>query len=101
MSNLRHITGSSRAHFWRNAALWLCLGLLALLAVAQVTHYHKDAVDADNCAICVVLQHAAPLEISLAAVVLVALARVAPPVLQPVRIHRAHRSQYIRPPPIG
>lgn len=101
MSNLRHSTDGSRTHSLRNAALWLCLGLLALLAVAQVAHHHKDAVDADNCAICVVLQHAAPLEISLAAVVLVALARVAPPVLQPARIHRPLRTQYIRPPPIG
>ena len=101
MSKTGHFTDGSHAHSLRNAALWLCLGLLALLAVAQVAHYHKDAVDADNCAICVVLQHAAPLEVSLAAIVLVALARVAPPVLQPVRTHRPRRSQYIRPPPIG
>lgn len=101
MNWFRQSTGGTGAQFMRQAALWLCLGLLALISIAQVAHYHKDAVDADNCAICVVLQHVAPIVVAAVVVVFAAIGRVAPLVQMPVRTQRSASAHFIRPPPIG
>ena len=93
--------GSSRAQLAQRATLWLCLLLLALLSVAQVAHFHKDASDADHCTMCVVLQNAAPTAIATVAIIFFALARVVPVERLQVAIYRPTNTLYIRPPPIG
>jgi hypothetical protein len=79
----------------------LCLVLLTLLAVVQVTHLHPSQSEADRCPLCIVMQSAAPVAVAAAAVVLVQVGVSAPRVeLSPVRVHR-HPELFIRPPPAG
>ncbi len=102
MNWLRHNLAAKRAHFARLALLWLCLLLIAIFSVVQVAHYHKNPAHADNCAICLVLQHSAPMAAAaLALLLFVAVARVAPASPQPARLCRSLGTNFIRPPPIG
>lgn len=79
---------------------WLCLLLLALLAFAQVTHFHELQSDADHCPLCVVIHAAAPVAAAPAPAILVvplgapALAPESRPVLR-----TWHPSLFTRPPP--
>jgi hypothetical protein len=79
----------------------VCLVLLALLAVAQVAHFHPNQGDADRCPLCLVMQSAAPVAVAAAAIVLVQVGVSAPRVEpSPVVVHR-HPKLFIRPPPTG
>ncbi len=79
----------------------LCLVLLALLSVAQVTHTHEVASDADHCQLCIVMHSVAPAVASVALIAFVLVARTAPvPEVRPLaRIW--HAQLFIRPPPAG
>lgn len=101
MNWLRLNSAGKRAHFARYALLWLCLLLIAIFSVVQVAHYHKNSAHADNCALCVLLQSAAHIAATAAAVILVAMERVAPILVQPAHVYRERRAHFIRPPPIG
>ena len=79
----------------------VCVILLALMAVAQVSHTHQGTTDADHCPICIVMHTAAPV---LAVAVLVALVQIAvtAPVLEVRRATRNwHPQLFTRPPPMG
>ena len=79
----------------------LCLVLLALLTVVQVTHLHPSQSEADRCPLCIVMHSAAPIAVAAAAVVLVQVGVSAPRVEPiPVRVHRRPKL-FIRPPPPG
>ena len=78
----------------------LCLILLAMLVVAQVTHLHPDQSDADHCQLCIVMHTVVPVAAAAAVIVIVQLGASTPhadPIL--VARHRQIRL-YIRPPPV-
>jgi di/tricarboxylate transporter len=81
------------------SGLIVCLVLVALLAVMQVPHLHKNANDADHCALCVVMHSAAPAAPPVAAVVLVPLGFSAPVVKPKSIIRYWHPQLFTRPPP--
>src|ERR1700739_551763 len=94
-SHLRHLRrlGSSRS------GLVVCLVLVALLAVMQVPHLHKNSADADHCALCVVMHTAAPAAAPVAVVVLVQVG-ISFPVAKSRPVLRYWHSQFsTRPPP--
>lgn len=77
----------------------VCLVLVLLLAVLQVTHMHSFSADADHCPICIVLHAAAPVSMTIAAIILVQLGTAAP-VCAVARLSRPWCSSlFIRPPP--
>jgi hypothetical protein len=79
----------------------LCLVLLATLAIAQATHLHSNAVDADHCQLCIVMHTAVPVASVAAAIVLVELGASAPQA-EPITIPRQRQSRlFIRPPPVS
>lgn len=78
----------------------LCLALLAMLTIAQVTHVHPVNSDSDHCPLCIVMHSAAP---ALAAAVLLTLVQVTlavPAVEQRVPVRKWHAQLFIRPPPV-
>jgi hypothetical protein len=84
------------------AATVVCLVLLALLAVIQVTHVHASDADADHCTLCVVMHSVVPLVIMLVTVVLVRIETPALLFLEVRAIARYwHPTLFIRPPPAG
>jgi len=77
----------------------LCLVLLAMLAVAQVTHLHADQTDADHCQLCIVMHTVVPVAAAAAVIVIVQLGASAPQV-EPILIARQRQIRlFIRPPP--
>ena len=80
----------------------VCLLLLALLAVAQVTHVHLVGSDADHCPLCVAMHSVVPFVVMVAAVVLVKIG-TATPVMRETRtiIRYWHPTLFNRPPPAG
>lgn len=79
----------------------LCVILLALLAVAQVTHTHQGAGDADHCTLCVAMHSAAPVTAAVALIALVQVAMTAP-IFEIRRVTRNwHPQHFTRPPPMG
>ena len=79
----------------------VCLALLALLTVAQVTHTHPANTDADRCPLCIVMHSVSPVVASETIVTLVQVA-VAAPVLEVRGISRHwHPQLFTRPPPSG
>lgn len=93
------VSALSRRPTGQGLAVMVCLVLLALISMVQVTHLHQSATAADHCAICVVMHSAAPVAVAAAAIVLVQLGFSAPILvaLTPVRLR--HSQLYIRPPP--
>ena len=83
------------------AAAFLCLALLALLAVVQVAHMHPLDRDADHCSLCIAMHSAAPVAVMAAAVVLVRMGSPAPVVEARVVVRHWHPKLYTRPPPSG
>jgi uncharacterized membrane protein YqhA len=79
----------------------LCLVLLATLSIAQVTHLHANAVDADHCQLCIVMHTAAPVAVVAAAIVLVELGTSAPQAEPTVIARQRHSRIFIRPPPVS
>lgn len=79
----------------------LCLVLLATLSIAQVTHVHSSAVDADHCQLCIVMHTAVPVAPVATAVVLIELGASAPQA-EPIAIPRQRQLRlFIRPPPVS
>jgi uncharacterized membrane protein YqhA len=84
------------------AAAVVCLVLLALLAVAQVTHVHVIGSDADHCQLCVVMHSAVPFVVMVTAVVLVRIGTSALFLRESYAIIRYwHPTLITRPPPVG
>lgn len=81
------------------ALLVVCLALIAVLAVAQVAHFHANASDADHCALCIAMHSAVPVAAAAAIVVLVEI-EVATPVFETSDLTRYwHPQLFTRPPP--
>lgn len=79
----------------------LCLVLLATLSIAQVTHLHASAADADHCQLCIVMHTAVPVTAVAAAIVLVEMGASAPQA-EPILIPRQRQLRlFIRPPPVS
>lgn len=77
----------------------LCLVLLSLLAVAQVTHQHANATDADHCQLCMVLHSVVPVALAAAVIVMVQLGAFAPQAEPAVVVRQRQTRLFIRPPP--
>ena len=78
----------------------VCLIVLVLLAVAQVTHVHPVGNDADHCPLCVAMHSVVPFVVMIAGVVLVRIG-TATPVMRETRtiIRYWHPTLFILPPP--
>lgn len=78
----------------------LCLILLALLTVVQVTHVHAVGTDADHCQLCIVIHSVVPLLVLATAFLLVRIITIAP---TPVEVRPVVRywnaTLFTRPPP--
>ncbi|HME57999.1 MAG TPA: hypothetical protein VKF63_06660 [Terracidiphilus sp.] len=83
------------------AAAFLCLALLAMLAVVQVAHMHPLDRDADHCSLCIAMHSAAPVAVMAAAVILVRMGMPAPVAEARVAVRHWHPKLYTRPPPAG
>jgi hypothetical protein len=83
------------------AATVVCLVLMALLAVVQVTHSHPVESDADHCPLCIVMHTAAPVVVTAAVVVLVKLEATAPVYKARAVVRYWHPKLFTRPPPAG
>jgi hypothetical protein len=78
----------------------VCLVLLALLAVIQVTHVHATDSDADHCTLCVAMHSVVPIVIMLVTVVLIRIEVLALGPLEVRVIARYwHPTLFVRPPP--
>lgn len=82
------------------AIVVLCLALLALISVVQVTHLHQTTSEADHCALCLVMHTTAPLPLAVGAVMVFVQLGFSAPVLRvrPV-IRYWHPQLFTRPPP--
>jgi hypothetical protein len=83
------------------AAAFLCLTLLAMLAVVQVAHMHPLDQDADHCSLCIAMHSAAPVAVIAVAIVLVRIGTSAPVVEERAVVRHWHPKLYTRPPPAG
>lgn len=83
------------------AASFLCLALMALLAVVQVAHLHPLDRDADHCSLCITMHSAAPVAVMAAAVVLVRIGSPAPVAEARAAVRHWYPQLYTRPPPTG
>lgn len=83
------------------AAAFLCIALLAMLAVVQVAHMHPLDQDADHCSLCIAMHSAAPVAVMAAAVMLIKMGSLAPVVEARAVIRHWHPKLYTRPPPAG
>jgi hypothetical protein len=76
-----------------------CLGLLAMLAVAQATHLHSNDTDADHCQLCIVMHTVVPATAAAAVIVIVQLG-TSTPQAEPIVVARQRQVRlFIRPPP--
>ena len=102
-SNLRGKRGAQGAflHGFLPAVAVCCLVLLAMLAVAQVTHLHPSQSDADHCQLCIVMHTVVPVAAAAAAIIIVQLG-ASTPQAEPIVIARQRQIRlFIRPPPIS
>ena len=81
------------------AVAMVCLVLLAMLAVAQVTHLHPNQSDADHCQLCIVMHTVVPVAAAAAAIVIVQLGASTPQADPIVIAHKRQIRLFIRPPP--
>jgi len=79
----------------------VCLILLALLAVAQVTHLHTSDSDADHCPLCVMMHSAAPVAMAAIVVVMIQVGVLTAPVEARMAVRYWNPKLYTRPPPNG
>lgn len=78
------------------------LVLLALLAVAQITHVHAVGSDADHCPLCISMHSVVPFLVMIVAVLLVRIETAALVLLEIRAIVRYwHPILFTRPPPAG
>jgi uncharacterized membrane protein YqhA len=99
-----------KAYFHGKRSVWqgflpavavVCLVLLSLLAVAQVTHQHVNDTDADHCQLCIVMHTVAPVAVAAVIIVMVQLGASAPPA-EPIVVVRLRQTRlFIRPPPVS
>jgi hypothetical protein len=83
------------------AAAMLCLVLLAMLAVAQVTHLHSNDTDADHCQLCIVMHTVVPVAAAAAVIIIVQLG-ASTPQADPIVVARQRQIRlFIRPPPVS
>jgi Mn2+/Fe2+ NRAMP family transporter len=83
------------------AIAMLCLVLLAMLAVAQATHFHSNDTDADHCQLCIVMHTVIPAAAAAAVIVIVQLG-ASTPLTEPIVVARRRQVRlFIRPPPAG
>jgi uncharacterized membrane protein YqhA len=81
------------------AVAMVCLVLLTMLAVAQVTHLHSSQSDADHCQLCIVMHTVVPVAATAAVIVIVQLGASAPQA-EPIVVARQRQIRlFIRPPP--
>jgi len=79
----------------------VCLILLALLTVVQVTHVHPLESDADHCPLCILMHTAAPVAVTAAIIILVQIeARALVFEARPLTRYW-HPQLFTRPPPSG
>lgn len=79
----------------------LCLLLLAMLALAQVTHLHPNDSDADHCQLCIVMHTVVPVAAAAAIIIIVQLG-ASTPQAEPVVVARQRQIRlFIRPPPVS
>jgi Na+/proline symporter len=79
----------------------VCLVLLAMLAVAQVTHLHSNDADADHCQLCIVMHTVVPVAATAAVIVIVQLG-ASTPQAEPIVVARQRQIRlFIRPPPVS
>jgi len=77
----------------------VCVLLLALLTIVQVTHVHPVDTDGDHCPLCIVMHTAAPVAVT-AAVVVLNRVESAAPIYEPHTVTRYwHPQLFTRPPP--
>jgi len=77
----------------------VCLVLLAMLAVAQVTHLHSNDADADHCQLCIVMHTVVPVAATPAVIIIVQLG-ASTPQAEPIVVARQRQIRlFIRPPP--
>lgn len=78
----------------------VCLVLLAMLTVVQVTHVHAIGTDADHCQLCIVIHSVVPLLVMVSALLLVKMGLAAPVVatVRPI-VRYWHPILFTRPPP--
>ena len=80
----------------------VCLVLQALLILAQVTHVHAVASDADHCPICILMHSVVPFVVMVATVELVRIGTAALSLREFSTIIRYwHPTLFTRPPPDG
>ena len=78
----------------------VCLLLVAVLAVLQVTHFHAVESDADHCPLCIAMHSVVPVVAMVAAAILVRLGRTSPVLVQTrVAFRYWHPTLFTRPPP--
>jgi hypothetical protein len=80
-------------------AVAVCLTLLALISMVQVTHLHQTATEADHCALCAVMHSVTPVALAAAAVLLVQLGVAAQVVVTRAPVRRWKSRHFTRPPP--
>jgi hypothetical protein len=77
----------------------VCLVLLAMLAVAQVTHLHSNDADADHCQLCIVMHTVVPVAATAAVIIIVQLG-ASTPQAEPIVVARQRQIRlFIRPTP--
>ncbi len=81
------------------AVAMVCLVLLTMLAVAQVTHFHPNDTDADHCQLCIVMHTVIPVAAAAAIIIIVQLGASASPADPIVIARRRQIRLFIRPPP--
>lgn len=82
-------------------ATLVCLILLALLAVIQVTHLHTSDSDADHCTLCIMMHSAAPVTVAAIVVVMVQVGVLTTRVEAREAVRHWNPKHYTRPPPNG
>lgn len=83
----------------KSATVVVCLLLLALISMVQVSHMHPTATAADRCTLCLAMHSVAPVSVAALAVVLVQLGRPAMVVVALAPARRRHVQLFTRPPP--
>jgi hypothetical protein len=97
-ANLRSNRGSKVSTL--GAIAVICLVLVLLLAVAQVTHAHPVGSDTDHCPLCIAMHSIVPFVVMLVAVVLAPIGRAEPVFHEDRTVVRYwHPTLFNRPPP--
>ncbi|MGH9598998.1 MAG: hypothetical protein ACRD27_03995 [Terracidiphilus sp.] len=79
----------------------LCVLLIALLAIIQVTHEDPIGADTSHCPLCVVLHSAAPVTAAAAIVVMVWVRNTVRDIKPRTLVRYWHPKLFTRPPPAG